>query len=114
MLFPLPSLLVSVLHHFGFFMVAERMQVDPALAVLLFYRTLEIDWFLSKSPDDFFAFDFPIGNMSDYLAGSLPPVKWQKTDDDPILPVPAPAGDIQCLPGTTCKTNFKVQGDYKG
>lgn len=43
----LPPLLVDILRHFGFFMIAKQMRMASVLVVIVFHRTVEIDWFLS-------------------------------------------------------------------
>lgn len=43
MLYFLPLPLLIIMHRSEFLMIAERMQMDLVLAVLAFYRTVDID-----------------------------------------------------------------------
>lgn len=47
MLFWLPTALLNVLSHSGFYKIAEKMRMDPVLAALALHRVTEVDWSLS-------------------------------------------------------------------
>lgn len=61
MLFRLPTPLVNILSHFGFYKIAERMRIDSVLAALAFHRMTEVDWSSSEGPDEFVADNFATG-----------------------------------------------------
>lgn len=94
MSFRLPTVLVNVLIYFGFYRIAEKMRMDSVLVSLAFYCVTEIDWSSSGSSDDFLSYDSAKNIMHDYPAERIAPVKRQKIDDDPVVPVLAPTVDV--------------------
>lgn len=68
-------LLISIfdfLLHFDVFKIAERMQMDPLLGVLVFHQTAEFHLSSPCCSDAFVARILSIGDMSDYRLRSLP------------------------------------------
>lgn len=78
------------------------------LIYLGFYQTEEMDWFLSCCPDGFVEYKFSTNGRENYPAERRFPVKRQKTDAIPILPVIVTSVDVHWLPGTNRKTIFEV------
>lgn len=91
------------------FKISEQMQSDTVLAVVVFHCTEEIYWCFLERPEHIVAYDFFMGNASVYLSKRLVAARGQNIDDGSLLPVTAPAVDVQCMPGMTCKRIFTVQ-----
>lgn len=89
------------------------MLIDPVLVALPICRVAQVDWSSSGRSDDHFAYDIATGTVQDHPAEKIPPVKRQKIDDRPFVPVMAPAVDVDDLPGVSRKTVSEVQRDYR-
>lgn len=78
MLFPLPPLLLDIIHHFAFIIFSERVEIYPVGAHLAVCQTLLIDWFLYSFQLNFFAYNFSQGDVSAYFAEKVAPGNRQK------------------------------------
>lgn len=63
MLFWLPAIMLNVLSQFAFYKLAERMDMNPILVSLAFYRVTEVERPQSGGSDDFVTYDFSMGTM---------------------------------------------------
>lgn len=101
MLFRLPSSLLNMMCHFGFYKTAKQIRISSEVVSLPFTRTAKVDRYLSGIPVDFVAYNVSTGDVGSYSAKRLAPVKLQNTEDGPVLPVIVLGVDVQWLPGTT-------------
>lgn len=84
--------------------------MDPVLTALAFHRVTQTDWFSSSGPDGFISCDFFTSTVQGYPAERAPPVKRQKVDDGPVMPVMAPAIHVNWISGVARKTISKSSG----
>lgn len=79
------------------FRLLQRCREDlhgPVLVVLATYGVGEIAWCSCRASDHFFAYDFASSTEQGYRAEKIAPVKRQNIDDGPVVPVIAPAVDV--------------------
>lgn len=81
--------------------------------IVTFYGTKQNYRTLSGGLHDFAAYNIFTGDACSYHGKRLAPLKREKIDDGPLLPLIAPAVRVQYLPVTTRKKLFHVRGDYE-
>lgn len=111
-LFLLPTPLVNILSHFGFYKIAERMLLDPVTVALACHRVAKLDWSSSDGSDDFLSYDFSTGTVQGYPAETNVLVKLQKVDDGPVVSESAPVVDVNWFPVVARKTISEVEQNY--
>lgn len=72
----------------------------------------EVDWASPGGPEKFPANKFSTRTVHDYLPERHAPLKRQKLDECPAVPMFEPAVDLKQLPGVTRNTISDVDHDY--
>lgn len=103
MLFWLPSPFVTLVTNFGFYDINEMMRMEPVLTALLLYLLTKVYWSSSGGPDELHAYDFNLSTVHGFPAKSYTPVKRQKVDESPVVPVMSPYIDVNWLFAVICK-----------
>lgn len=88
----------TILSHFGYYRVADKIRMDLVLLALAFYRVSKHGWCSPSGSDDFLSYDFASDTLQGYQAEEIAPVERQKVNDDPVLPESATAVDVDWLP----------------
>lgn len=87
--------------------------MDLVLLALAFHGATGIDWSSSGGSDDFIANDFATRTVHVKHEEKIAPVKLQKVNDAPVMPIMVTAIDVSWLLRVERKTIQKVERDYR-
>lgn len=107
-LFRLPTALVNGRSHLRFCKVAEKMRRDLVLVAFACHCVTEINWSSSRNSDDFVLYVSATGTARGYPAERTVQVERLNVNNGSVVPIRAPASDVNWLPGVTCKTISKL------
>lgn len=113
MLFPLQTLLVNIVSHFGFYRFAERMCMYLVLVAMAFQRVSEVNWPSCGGSDDFLSYDFSTVTVPGYPAEGFASIKRQKVGDGPMVPALTPADDVNWPPCVAHNMIYELERDCR-